>query len=432
VQESRQLAVVVFLALAAVAVIFGARFDQHPQFGFVRDASVVRIQDFASNRQFAQSWWTGGAARHTGTSPYTVEAHLATIREWTGSDVSRALPFIYPPTMLLLLGPFSPLPAAWAFGAWSLLGAAAAAWILSRQRRHRAAVFVALVSPVTLATIVLGQTALLTTAALLLVMDDRARRRLAVPVLALVVLTIKPPLALTAAVALLVGGRSGVVAIATAIGLLIAAAFTAVAGPAWPLDYVRMVTEYNRTDVHPAFAIGLAPEAMTNLRAALHATLGIDDRTASLVSAGLWLVAVVAIVLGAWRRRLDAPGVWASLVAAYLLLCPHVSHTEDVALLLVLGAFPASEHTGVRRALALAVVAASCASPAFGLFPAARVPVVLGLKVVVAVLVARLAWQERPAAVAVDEPELLPLDLAASRAARPRADASFAEPISLA
>src|SRR5439155_755064 len=83
------------------------------------------------------------------------------------------------------------------------------------------------------------------------------------------------------------------------------------------------------------------PQYMSNLRAALHPDLGLGDDLAAWLSTIVWSASLLAILLAAWQRPLPAGPTWALCIMTYLLLCPHVSSTEDVALFCVLAGMEA-------------------------------------------------------------------------------------------
>jgi glycosyl transferase family 87 len=379
----------VFLATLSVAVFL--RFSQHPSFGLVQESSGVQIQDFSSNCHFVKSWWADGAVRHAGTSPYTVDAHLAMMREWAGAPMSVALPSgVYPPTLFVVLGPICALPVRWAFLVWAFAGSLGATWIATSVHRSRIFACLAFASPVAFATLILGQTALLTTTALFALMrvgSDVAGA------LILAALTIKPPLALTAIAALLACGRWRCVVAGLGVAGLVALALTPWLGPHWLGDYLALMATHDLDRTSPAFAFGLHPETMSNLRAVLHVDLGVADARASLVSNAIWVGAVTAVVALGWWRSLRAPIVWAALVLAYLLFCSHVSSSEDIALVLLIAAFPLRDHEagGARWLLSLAVVAAMFLSLGIGPLAGTRVPALLAMKAVLGALVVAAA-----------------------------------------
>jgi hypothetical protein len=101
-------------------------------------------------------------------------------------------------------------------------------------------------------------------------------------------------------------------------------------------DYVNIALRYNTVDADPAFALSFVPAHMANLRALLHVDSGMADDIACGISAGIWLIACVALALLPFRFRVPAPLCWALSILAYLLLFPHVTSTEELQLYLPL------------------------------------------------------------------------------------------------
>jgi hypothetical protein len=353
----------VYAAITAAAT--GAALNMEPFGVLVRDGRVDGLQDFASHRGFACAVWSGDAAKAGGTSAYTLPAHLEATERWSGISPRIALPFGYSPTMTWILGPLCLLPTRAAFVAWIAAGlvctAAAALW----SRTHWWTL-VALLNPVTIYAIVLGQTAILSTAAFLyLIAADRAADAASWgTVVVLWLLTAKPPLAVTAAVALLVRGRWRPVALAvglTAVSTLLVWPWL---GAGWVHDYLAMLRDYDRVHLPAAFAWSIVPESMSNLRAFLSADLGVPDDVAASVANVLWIASLVALLVAGRWRELDGGLVWSLALLAYLLLCPHVSATEDLTLVCVLVALER------RLPVALALVALALVFGGLHLSPA--------------------------------------------------------------
>ena len=129
-------------------------------FGIAAAPEGLMIQDFAGHLRFTKAFWKGQA-------DYDVESHLRVASAWLGQPVQRALPFGYSPTMLFVLAPLCLVPTVWAYVIWTLLGIAAASWMITWSIWIGAAV----VSPAALAALALGQTAVFTAAALLLLVS---------------------------------------------------------------------------------------------------------------------------------------------------------------------------------------------------------------------------------------------------------------------
>jgi hypothetical protein len=344
--------------LTAVTVAFAAYVLVEGRAGLYReDGRVVAIQDFASHTRFAGRVWAGGFA-DADSSLYTVEAHLQFMAEWAGEPVGHALPFGYSPTMVWVLGPFAAFPLPIAYVLWTLAGLGVTAWIVLGPRMNGAAALLTFLTPVAAAQVALGQTALLAAGGLFFLMlwslrEGEGRARVGVgwlgAIAVLWALSGKPPLAVTAGAALLAmrDVRTVVAALGlTAVTTLILLPWT---GLTWPADYLHLLATYDRTQADSAFAWSLWAPQMTNLRALLFVDLDVPDAAASRVSNLLWAASLVLIVSAGWLRRITSGGAWALSIMAYLVLCSHVSFTEDLLLLLVPAAIVAGSGTvGVR------------------------------------------------------------------------------------
>ena len=306
-----------------------------PHFGVVVDEKTIAIHDFASHLNFAKAFWRGDGG-------YGVEDHLRMTERFAGQRLPYALPFGYSPTMLWVLAPLCPWPTAWGFFGWTVAGVIAVLWICRRYRS--VAVAAAFVGPVALGGWGLGQTAILTTVALLALMWwDRTDRFPRAAIVVLWALTAKPPLALAAATALLAGRRLGVVAAAVGLALVSTALLLPRLGASGVADYLHLLTHYDLDTAAAAFTWSLVPETMGNVRALLHVTFGMSDALAARLSTVLWVVASGAVVAAAWRRPMPVALRWSLAVLAYLVFCPHVSWTEEIALVVVVAAVSMDE-----------------------------------------------------------------------------------------
>jgi hypothetical protein len=345
----------VFVGMAFGAAIAASR--QNPFGVYLIDGRPAGTMDFAAIRAFTRAAWSGALTRDT-TSAYTLAAYQRATELWLGMPDAFAQPCGYSPTMLWLMGPFSALPGRLAFWLWSFAGVAATTWMILRTRAPWP-VLLALVTPLTLYTVALGQTALLTTAALFYLMtpgpaDARGWHTDAKRGVVLWLLTAKPPLAVAAGTALLALRRRRVVLVALGLTGIGAIAVTPWLGSGWVRDYVGILTSYDRSRMPDAFGWAIVPEAMSNLRAALHSDLGVDDHLASRISIEAWLVALVGILALVRVRRTSEWATWSLSILAFLLFCPHVGGTEELALFLI----PATMRLVPRRRVLEAVVIA--------------------------------------------------------------------------
>ncbi|MFO0927475.1 MAG: glycosyltransferase 87 family protein [Gemmataceae bacterium] len=329
----------IVLVVVAVPVVVRALADPH--FGLnLADEQPQLNRDFPAHFRFARAVVLEGLATRTAGeagSVYTAAAHESVLQSWTGHANTPALPFAYSPTMLWLLLPLMPLPVPWAYAVWTAASLAAWVWAAQRAQLSLLPSLAALLSPLALWAVALGQTALLTLAGLvfLATSEPRSRRGVWSAGLVLWALTAKPPLAVTAAAALLASGQTGVVLRAGLLTLVSTVAAWPWLGPNWVSDYVYLVTHYTVDQADPAFAWILQPAYMSNLRATLVLYLGTADATAARVSTLAWAASLLALVGMAVWRRWEIGRVWATAVLAYLLLSPHVNSTEDLHLLLL-------------------------------------------------------------------------------------------------
>src|SRR5262249_6337623 len=126
-------------------------------------------------------------------------------------------------------------------------------------------------------------------------------------------LTAKPPLALTAGLALLTRGRWGVLIRAAGLTLVATLAVTPWLGAGWLHDYRRFA-------LAGQLAWPIVPLQMSNLCALLSIEFGLSQEVATRWTTILWGGSFVATVLAGWARPLPAGPTWALCIMAYLLL----------------------------------------------------------------------------------------------------------------
>ena len=347
--------------------------------------------DFAAILTYAKALWDGSAG-------YDVASHLRVTSQRAGRPVEHALPFGYPPTVLWVLGPFCLLPTQWAFVVWTLLGLAAASWMM---RGASIWVTAAFFSPLAFSCYKLGQTGILSAVGLVALL---ARDRAGVGILTshtgvwmsafiLWMLSAKPPVAVTAAVALLAGSSWRPVAWAALLVVLSLLALTPHLGVGWVGDYLRIVTHYDRESANPIFAWGLVPETMSNLRALLHVTFGLGDHMASRISSLFWLLALLAIVFSSRGGRIPFEARWGCAVLAYLLFCPHLTSTEDlhlVVIIIVLSSAATAVSPLLRSAAMAAIAVALFLASGLVVATSYRIPAVFALKVLLLLPMVRI------------------------------------------
>jgi hypothetical protein len=351
-----RMAVLVVLGGFTAGVVANAFRVEH--FGIVvQGDEKERLVDFASHRGVACAAWSRDATRAGATSVYSLEAHLRATEAWTHHLRQVALPFAYSPTMLWILRPACLVSGRVAFAAWAVAGFLATAAVASRARLPWTAML-PLATPAALYTQALGQTAILTTAALLWLMaQDRER---SVPPwragTVLWLLTAKPPLAITAACALVARRRWRPALVGAGLTTASTLAVLPFLGAGWVHDYLAMLGRYDTLHLPAAFAWSIVPATMSNLRAALAVDLGVRDDVAVQSCTAVWAVAIGAIVAAGWRGGASRGRVWALAVLAYLLLFPHVSATENVALACVLAVLGVPRTPAATAAVVAAVV----------------------------------------------------------------------------
>jgi hypothetical protein len=343
IARRRRLDGLILATLAGVSILLFANVRTLPDYVAGREAPPPSasasaptgppVQDFACAFNYARS-----AAQHRGVSPYSIPEQRRFLTEWLGPHISSSAPFAYGPAAILAWAPLFPLPTAWAWLVWNLIGVtlatAAVRWTARDDRGLLGFGGLALLSPTTFHCLVLGQTALFTSALLagvvVLARDAKDKRAVYGIAACLVLVSMKPPLAMVAGAALLAAGCwRALLAGSAAILIVVLAAIVwwttdAVA------DYGALVSRYNLVEAPALFRAGFHPEFMTNLRnVLLHA--GLDDARAAAatwppLAAGL---AVPLLVGLAMRRRPRLDVALAFTATSYALFSPHLTPTED-------------------------------------------------------------------------------------------------------
>lgn len=314
------------------------------------------IRDFPAHLRFTRDVWRGWdrdvirKSERAPASAYSPFGHWLVMHRWLGlwdrfqSPPARALPFGYSPTMIYLLGPLTLLPDLAAFSVWMGLGWVAVWWMA--RTSIPVAVALIVLSPLALRSQALGQTAILSTAALVFLIHESKQVAPRGWLIALILwaLTAKPPLALTAGVAL-IALRCWRPVLYAVVGAVVSTLLIwPLLGPGWVGDYVHMLTHYTKATADPLFAWSLGPEYMSNLRAMLSLYLKLPDEASSRITSLLWLA---ALPLVAWR------GGWRTAILTMLVLGPHVNSTEDLALIAVAAAAPSALPVAVLAVLAV-------------------------------------------------------------------------------
>jgi len=346
-------------------------------YGIAVTGNYTSFVDFASHFNFVKSTFLGNARLKVNRSVYSLENHLDINTEWAGRKILDALPFGYSPTMLWILSPLVFFQHAAAYTIFSILGLISVWWQTHPVRTRFGVGMLSMINPVTFACFGFGQTAILTGAGLLYLYEKTNEtastirwHTLLLSSTVLWALTAKPPLAVTAA-AVLIGMRKWQpVALSVALTILTTVAVSPLMGEGWWRDYIDMLTHYDKLQAAPEYAWSLHPELMTNLRGILSADFGIADNISSKISSVIWLVVLAVIASCAPLIKISGGGLWSFGVLSYLALCPHVSNTEDLQILLLLP-FCVSPHNKTlkwQELVILVVVSLACFTSPAGFF----------------------------------------------------------------
>jgi hypothetical protein len=319
---------------------------ESPSFGislFRTDRGLLlKVNDFPSHFNFAQTAWLRGTTVSAGASIYSAKNHLKVTSSVAGQQVSNALPFGYSPTMLWVLAPLVPFPSATAFLLFDVAGLFAIFWMTSPSRCRWGIGLLAFFSNLAGFCLALGQTALATGAGLAFVAgqprsagNGQNLREQLLRGVVLWALTAKPPIALSAA-AVLIGLRQWrMLIVAGMLSIFSTLLIAPLLGSHWLADYLHLIGSYNRIDADPVFAFSFNPTSMASLRAILTVDIGLRDNLASHISAGVWLIALGYIVIMGLRSRLPAAALWSLSILSYLLFCPHVVATEELQVVII-------------------------------------------------------------------------------------------------
>ncbi|MDA8433557.1 MAG: glycosyltransferase family 87 protein [Nitrospiraceae bacterium] len=302
----------------------------------------MTILDFPFHFNFAQKFWRGHTTADSGQSIYSPENHLRVTSDWAGARVSHSLHFGYSPTMLWVLAPLAPFSHATAYILFSAAGLLAIFWITRPSRCRGGIGLFTFFGQLAQRCFAIGQTALLTGAGLLYLAersrDDCPAETWGKAFLSGVVLwalTAKPPIALTAGTVLLGLRRWRILAAGAALTLLSTLIAAPLMGAHWISDYIHLLGAYNRASAGTIFAWSIRPEMMVNLRAVLNIDAGLADDAAGVISAAVWLIALLFTALCGLRGLFGADKLWAISMLSYLLFCPHVTSTEELLLAVV-------------------------------------------------------------------------------------------------
>ena len=210
-------------------------------------------------------FWT--AARMAAASPellYDVQA-VTRAQSWLTDPELGARPWAYPPSALLLFGPFALLPVWWSLLAWNLVSLAAFVAVASRFVR-RWGLLLVLVSPPVVWCLLAGQTALMAGTAILGALLLLPTRPIVAGILLGLIAAVKPQLLLLAPVALAVGGHWRALAAAGVAGVLTGAASMLLLGWQPWLAWVRALGEFQAIiDAGRLHWLGLTPYSLAHV-----------------------------------------------------------------------------------------------------------------------------------------------------------------------
>ena len=275
--------------------------------------SPFRAQDFFALWSYGQVILGHPAAELYDTG------RLQDLQVALGMDPAIHAPFPYPPVFMLLVWPLGLLPLRPAFHLWTALTLAAfvmaaAPW---RQRLPATVLPVALLllSPITTASVVAGQSGLLS-GALLIGGLRLAERRPWLAGALLGLLTYKPQLGVLVPVALMAAGAWRAAAAAGLMAAALAAVTCAVFGPQVWTDWLASLPGYAGRFEGSVGLLQLQPTVTAGLELA-----GVPHGLANLVQAAS-ACAMVALVWIACRRGLHGPAI-AVVVGGTFLATPH-------------------------------------------------------------------------------------------------------------
>lgn len=338
---------VALLSLIAMTIALGAAIRFAPDFqpgsapgpATAREHAEPQIQDFAFLLNYAR-----GQFADRMQSPYAVDTHRRFMARWLGKEQDWAMCFGWSPMAIPVMAPLFPLPTPAAWAAFCVLSSVlfllAAGRVAPPSRGGRLVLRLAVASPCAIFIIGNGQTSLLTTAALVagihfLRPACRGAWMDAALGVALGLLAFKPPIAILAGVALLATGRFRPIWIGAGIVGAVVAATTIWFGPRWITDYAGLLGKYDTESCDPIFRAGFVPLMMSNLRSVL-LVAGAPDGLASRISSIAFLAGGAAIALAPLiaRRPLTTRTAIGSAVIAYCLFSPHLSPSEDLAMII--------------------------------------------------------------------------------------------------
>ncbi len=200
---------------------------------FPRDGSTLVVgRDFLNFWMYGRTAWTPDPSRFYDHQLYRDALAVLLGPDYPGQNWS------YPPSIMLVAALFGRLPYLAALLCWAVIGLTLFVWVIRRCVGDGRLLAAILLSPAAVFCLISGQSSFVTAAILLTIFACLNRR----PVLAgilLGLLTLKPQLGVLFPVMLAASGRWRVFLVASATGLLIVAATTALFGPQVWIDFVQ-------------------------------------------------------------------------------------------------------------------------------------------------------------------------------------------------
>jgi hypothetical protein len=144
---------------------------------------------------FSMAWLTGELARHGSWQQIYDDAQYAVQYRKVFNTTATSLPYLYPPTLVLLIAAFSYLPVKIGYCLWIVGGLLAVTCALRTAGARRATIVMTLVSPPALYNILLGQNGAYTAALFISALTLAGSKPIRAGVLA-ALLTVKPHLGL--------------------------------------------------------------------------------------------------------------------------------------------------------------------------------------------------------------------------------------------
>jgi hypothetical protein len=306
--------------------------------------------DFYIHRAYVERIWSKVTSR-----PYTLAGQEAIFKDWA-PKAAWGMPHPYSPAMAIVFGLFVWLTPDTAYLVFSAINSAAILlllvyFILPRISDYwsLAAVLIVLISQDYFLTLLLGQTAILTTGGLALIWSllyNQSAQKLHTATwtqtvalgIMLFALSAKPQIAAVGA-AFIVSARQWK---ALLLGLaLIVANFTWL-GPyygGWPhalSDYLHFLSHYYKQAMTPFFDYCFQYHIASNPTDFLVATFGMGEPKTAAVFQPLYLAVLSLVAVLSIYKKISLPAAFQLQLGALLLLAPYLRFTEDLAILLII------------------------------------------------------------------------------------------------